>query len=185
MTNKEDFILHYGVKGMKWGVRRKRGPDGTVTGKKKSRVRREIGSRIDELKTIKKLNTSKMTDDELKNLATRMQKENELKRLTNPGKLRTRKRLEKRDIYLDRKNLSDAELESKLKRLRLEDQIKRNVKDANRGSIDVANDVINKVSKHALSMYTNDGKFSPTGNPMYDTLIKAVLTQTKEGKVIK
>lgn len=183
--NQEEFILHYGVKGMKWGVRRKRGPDGTVTGKKKSRLRRELSSRIDEVKTIRNLNTSKMTDAELKSLATRMQKENELKRLTDPGKLRTRKRIEKRDIYLDRKNLSDAELESKLKRLRLEDQIKRGVKDANRGSINAANDAINKASKYALGMYTNDGKFSPTGNPMYDTMIKAVLTQTKEGKVIK
>lgn len=32
----KNFLAHYGVKGMKWGVRRERGPDGTVTGGKSS-----------------------------------------------------------------------------------------------------------------------------------------------------
>lgn len=27
----EDFLAHYGILGMKWGIRRRRGPDGTVT----------------------------------------------------------------------------------------------------------------------------------------------------------
>lgn len=31
----EDFLAHYGILGMKWGVRRRRGPDGTVSGNSK------------------------------------------------------------------------------------------------------------------------------------------------------
>lgn len=36
ITNGE--LYHYGVKGMKWGVRRQQNPDGTLTLKKKKRV---------------------------------------------------------------------------------------------------------------------------------------------------
>lgn len=32
MMKSKDFFKHYGIKGQKWHVRRKRGPDGTVSG---------------------------------------------------------------------------------------------------------------------------------------------------------
>lgn len=32
MADTDDFLAHYGIKGMKWGVRRTPGPDGTVGG---------------------------------------------------------------------------------------------------------------------------------------------------------
>lgn len=37
-VNSKDFeLFHYGIKGMKWGVRRKEGPDGTVSSAVKSK----------------------------------------------------------------------------------------------------------------------------------------------------
>ena len=48
----EDELCHYGIKGMKWGVRRYQNPDGSLTNAGKKRLRKderkleEINSKI-------------------------------------------------------------------------------------------------------------------------------------------
>lgn len=42
----EDYLIHYGVKGMKWGVRRYQNKDGTLTNKGKKRYVKELRSEL-------------------------------------------------------------------------------------------------------------------------------------------
>lgn len=80
-----DELKHYGKKGMKWGVRRERGPDGKVTGK----VVSEDHSTSRELK---KKSRSEMSNAELKKLNERLQLEktnNELQSRTALQKIKT------------------------------------------------------------------------------------------------
>lgn len=74
-----DELYHWGIKGMKWGVRRYQSQDGTLTSAGRKRY----------LTKARSNNPKKMTDEELNQRISRMQKEKqylELKKSTSPGK---------------------------------------------------------------------------------------------------
>ena len=116
MTTVEEFIEHYGIKGMRWGVRRQPGPDGTVrsaTKKFKGKVDVKEGERAkrgDKVNTpegqltVTKVKGSgkgqgveveakrKMTDQELKETVNRMQLERQYSQLSAERNAGTRTR---------------------------------------------------------------------------------------------
>ena len=77
-----DELYHWGIKGMKWGVRRYQNTDGTLTAAGKQRM-----------STLRKRptnNPKKMTDEELNQRIARLQKEKQyldLKKGTSPGRV--------------------------------------------------------------------------------------------------
>jgi hypothetical protein len=68
--NLDEFVAHYGVKGMKWGVRRKRSASADA--------QRHRGNKKKALKEL--------SDDELKSLVNRLNMEQNARRL-NPSKV--------------------------------------------------------------------------------------------------
>lgn len=73
-------LYHHGIKGQKWGVRRFRNTDGTLTpaGKKRAKTLSD-GARV---KQIRKKKISKMSNDELREANNRLQLERQYKDLT-------------------------------------------------------------------------------------------------------
>lgn len=87
----EDYLMHHGIKGQKWGVRRFQNPDGTRTalGKKRERKNPEI----DHEKLIQSTsaeevykNRSKLSDKELRDRVNRIQTEQQLAQLARNEK---------------------------------------------------------------------------------------------------
>ena len=73
--NEQDYLMHYGVKGMKWGVRRYQNPDGTLT----EEGRRRYGKDIDTSKPAKRVRD--MSDEELAGAVNRLRSEKAYKDL--------------------------------------------------------------------------------------------------------
>lgn len=80
-----DELYHWGIKGMKWGVRRYQNKDGTLTseGKKHYSQDHEDYTRVHTKKSVRE-----MSDSELNARINRLQKEKQYERLTaSPSKL--------------------------------------------------------------------------------------------------
>lgn len=85
MDNNE--LYHFGIKGMKWGVRRYQNKDGTLTNA--GRKRRQENTHDDYRKVHDKKSIKSMSDAELRNRNNRLQMEKQYRDLTkrtNKGK---------------------------------------------------------------------------------------------------
>lgn len=127
---REQYLMHYGVLGMKWGVRRRRTSSG---------VSRSSGKKVKETSVVKKDQNGQQT----------------------------------------KRRMSNAELMARVKRLRLEAEYARLVKETTPVTVSKIDKAINtantisRMSKSAVDLYNNL-------NAVYDVASKAGLV--KKGK---
>ena len=84
----ENELYHYGIKGMKWGVRRFQNKDGSYTSAGKKRRSQEAWSDdAKEAANIKKKSVNQMSNSELRKLNERQNLERQHKQL-NPNRVK-------------------------------------------------------------------------------------------------
>ena len=100
----QNELYHFGIMGMKWGVRRYQNPDGSLTAAGRSRygsggparsgVSKKRTSGMAKALTSKKKgpkeDISKLTDQELRTKINRIQMERQYKQLSSPNNTRTK-----------------------------------------------------------------------------------------------
>lgn len=87
METAEDAMLeHFGVKGMKWGVRRKRGSDGHVDSGTHTSTSADAEKALRYRQVAKKTGTHALSNQELQHLVNRMNLEQNYARLTSDAK---------------------------------------------------------------------------------------------------
>ena len=184
-------LEHFGVKGMKWGVRKSRTSKdraSETTPKPKSTVRKYIDSNRRELgmnKMLKDVDT--LPDAEIVRRVNRVRNENDFRRaIDNTAFVDNKRRKQLREEYFNRENLSDAELQERVRRLNLEDNLRREVVRASKPQREAANELIKTVSTQAIGMYTDPTTkvFTATGNVVADTMIKDGLKYAKSNKIV-
>lgn len=142
-----DVLQHHGVKGMKWGIRRYQNKDGSLTpaGKKRAAKLKEEYTSLTGKRTIRSKTSSKKVEEK--------------KEDSTPKKKSV-------------KEMSDAELNAAVNRLRLEQQYSQlNPKQVSAGKAfankvfkDVLVPVATDVAKQALSNQLKKTMNLPTGN---------------------
>ena len=122
-SEKTDELTHWGVPGMRWGIRRYQNKDGTLTAAGKKRYDKELAALKEEQRI---LNNKKRTQAKIDKLA-QMRKDIDDTKVELGEKPKTRKIKEKKSKTKAEevpkrklKELSDEELQTKINRLQLE-----------------------------------------------------------------
>lgn len=128
--NFDDYLAHWGVKGMKWGIRRYQNKDGTLTPAGKKRYAEEMARLDKESKILKNKQRTKAQLDKLD--AKRREIEEQKRSLS--GKTDKPKIAKPASGKKKLSDLSNEELEAKIARLKLEKSYKELVNEINNSS---------------------------------------------------
>lgn len=102
-----DYIMHWGIRGQKWGVRRYRNPDGTLTDAGKRRYNKDANDSFSKERLTKSRNLIRET-------RSLTQEAENLNRVTNTGRSKSKR--------MDLSKMTDKEMRDKINRELLERQ---------------------------------------------------------------
>lgn len=178
-NNVELELLHYGIKGMRWGVRRPVGSNGLIrktakNAKKIDTPRSEDSKAVYGLrkKAKKTRNIKNMTDEDIRLVTDRVTLENNMKRLARTT--------DNKKIYKLKDRLSNDEIRAVNQRMQLEANLKQTIRNANADKIKLGNSLATIAANTTVSVVKSKASSNDLdANSVFSTLKKEAV---KEGK---
>ena len=172
----DEELQHYGIKGMKWGVRRPVGPDGlikTTAGKVKAKVE-SANNTPGRVAVRKSKNMKNMSDSEIRTQVERLGLENNLQRLA--------KETGNRSAAKGKSKMSNSEIKKLNSRLQLEANYKREVQKATATQRKIGMQLASTMGQVALSAATGDSiSLVSIGSQLAGSVVSSQLQgQTKQ-----
>lgn len=158
-------LYHYGVRGMKWGVRRYQNKDGSLTAAGEKRYNKAVETMNDSTKSTRSRERAKKTVEKLGGA----KKATEEKETVEEKRSRLLKSTDAKELYENRDLLSTNELNERINRIDTEARLKSKIiEDNEKTGMDYVNDkmrtttqTINNASNFFKSV---DGAYSAVAN---------------------
>ena len=178
-NNVELELLHYGIKGMRWGIRRPVGSNGLIrkTAKDAKRIdatKSEDSKAVAGLrKKAKKTSGIKnMTDEDILLTTNRVNLENNMKRLA--------KKTDNKQIYKLKDRLSNEQIQAVNNRMQLEASLKDSINNANADTLRLGNSLAKIAANTTVSVVKSKASSNDLdANSVFSTLKAEAV---KEGK---
>lgn len=173
-------LQHYGVLGMKWGVRRAVGSDGLIRRPAKNAKKIDAAPKSEDSKAVAGLrkkattteNIKSMSDDEIRLTTDRVNLENNMKRLAITT--------DNKKIYKLKDQLSNDEIRSVNQRMQLEANLKESINNANADSIKLGNSLANIAAKMTVSVLKTTASNNDLDiNTVFTALKKEAVKESK------
>lgn len=171
----EEILLHFGIKGMKWGVVNKKQSGSSKSAKdpNKSTIKEKVDSVKREhswRKAVKNMNN--MTTKEINNTSRRINLENDFQRLTKNRKISSP--ADKR-AYIKRADLSDGDITRRVTRLRAKESLQRAATAATKEQIDLGKRIVTAGGSVGV-------KYALTGTVGKNDLFRAATSNAKQNQ---
>lgn len=189
MENENNELTHWGIKGMKWGLRRYQNPDGTLTPAGRKRYNKELAKLEQKQATLKNKQATKAKLDKLDDMkrdidarkATLKGKQPAAKVELDPDKqaaLRAKilNSTDPKELYKHRDLLSTAEINERLNRLDAEKRL-GSASEGKKTDLATRLDKINNLGQKMNNLYN-------TANGPIGRLIKEKLGFSKKEKAL-